>query len=318
MTIKLIHTPEGFVTPDDLAANLLPTSQAPAPEPALSRVYDGAVRFTTVNGSTTEQSLGVTRHTVNHSGTAGGSVAATMRRDGMTCSVELEPGQPHTRTDVRTAERLGLLRMDQGRYVDVGQPEAAQARQALQEPPQVPEQVDPGAEVFDPQVDAALAQDFADVPQPAIEAALSRGTALLVNGTGSVEDIGRALARDAGMEPAQGIEWAKNLAWYFEEAATKAVMAAGVEADQLPGFWQEVRTSQRGPLQDAVQKLTLFRDPSGLKAMGQAYANRNPGQVVQALKSAGWEVARTHEGWMVRRGAGGWQPVSAIVANMKG
>lgn len=239
----------------------------------LTRVAGEVQRFT--HGEAEAGSVGVARHVVSFEGTAGGSVLATLQRSGPSQSVELVPGNPSTRTDVRTALREGLLVRNAA-----GQLEDAPAlQQRVQDfdkginAPEVPQVVDHGADVFDPAVDAAWARDIADLPQSAYDTAQARAVAFLAHGQGTIEGMAGALARDAGLDPSAARELVENGLWVHQQAADKALSKVGLSGEALKAFYADAR-QRPGLLQDALQRLILQRDPAGLVALGRGYALR--------------------------------------------
>lgn len=272
-TIRVVHTPEGV---DDQEAQ---THVQPTPGEQ-TRVIGGAHRIT-VGQENAEEHGGVSRHTVTHSGIQGGSVLATIRRDGPTQSVELIPGNPASRTDVRVALREGLLRLN-----DAGQLEDAAGQQDLvQQVGQEPQQqrrADPGAEVFDAKLDQMFAAEIEPLPQPAYDTTVARMVAHIAHGTGSVQDMAKALARDAGMEPAAAEELIRNGVWVHQQAVEKALAPMGITGERLQAFYAECK-ARPGLLQNAIQELVHARNPAAFVKLAQELEAANPGPDVELL-----------------------------------
>lgn len=95
--------------------NYVPPQEAVQTTYQTATVHRGAYRAS-ADGSV--QSLGSTSYQHN-SNAPTTSVAATLRRDGASQTVALDPNNPGMRTDVRTAQRLGLIeRADDGTWRD--------------------------------------------------------------------------------------------------------------------------------------------------------------------------------------------------------
>jgi hypothetical protein len=159
-----------------------PVEEAPfVPGPQI-RVHGGVTRF--IAGQDEPTTEGVSRHVVSQDGHAGGSIAATLRRDGPNQTVELIPGTPASRTLLDIAIREGLVRRDSmGQLTDVqtgGQQRTlatAQAEQAaVVEAQQAAEQAaqeEAESGVWQAHEDEQFAVDMANVPEAAFRPALA-------------------------------------------------------------------------------------------------------------------------------------------------
>lgn len=253
-------------------------------------------------------------YTVTHGGTAGGSVAQTLRRDGAAHSVELIPGDPSSRTSVLVAEQMGLLRNDQGRWLDVAAAERQAAEQALSgeaEEAQVPA-ID--TQAFPPAAEAALQAAVDPLPQAVYDTSVTKLMALALDGAGSLDAIGAHIATNSGMvNHQQGSQVAQQMLGHFEQAGTRALASVGIEGrERLAEFLDWARSGNRMQFASAAQQMVYFRNPGELKALGRAFADQRPGQEVQALRGAGIEVQRSGTGgWLVRAPTGGWMDEAA-------
>jgi hypothetical protein len=310
---RVTFGPEGFESQEAIDAHQQHT-------PDRTRVHTGAIRYG--NGNESAESMGgVTRYSVSHAGTPGGSVLATLRTDGQRPSVETIPGQAWSRTGVTEAIRDGLLRRDAaGNLEDV--PNQQEAVERIQKAPAPQQHEDPGREVFSPKLDAMWAEEIALLPQHAYDASLARMTGYLAHGVGDVDDMARSLARDVpGMEPSQAKDTILNGLFYFGEALSAAMKPMGIEGERLDQFLDDCRRNRPGQLQQAVQMLTHMRDASGFAKLAVGFDGQNPPPEAQAMKAAGWQVARDPTGgWLVRPkdSTGGWQPLAAVLKGAKG
>lgn len=257
-------------------------------------------------------------YTIAHEGTAGGSVAQTLRREGAQgFSVELVPGDPNSRTSAAVAARMGVLREQAGTYVDVGSTDRLEAQQAIQADFDQGSLPVPDVEAFPVAAEEVLQAAVEPLPQHSYDNALSQLTALAVYENGSLEQIGARIATSSGMlNHGDGTAVAHVIAKHFETAAARALEQVGVVGkERQAAFLQDARDGNRAKFGEAVQKLVHGRDPSGIKAMGQVWADRNPDGFVQGLREAGFEVARDPTGgWLHRSGQGPWIPVAALLA----
>lgn len=289
--------------------------QGPAPDAPSTRVHTGAISITA--GDQEAQSSGpVTRHFVSFGGTAGGSVAATLQNVNGRQTVELIPGNPATRTDIRSAVRDGLVeRGAGGRWEDAAGKDAAV--QALQEPQQAPEeapQVHPeDAAIFDPAVDAQWNADIAHVPQGAYDAAVASTIGLLVNG-GNLDSTARNFAEAAQMEPADAEALLDAGFSFYGNQVTAALAPLGITGDRLDAFVEGLEKNQR-VYQDSVQRLVHSRDLSGFRTAAVEFLRHNPGPEVDGFKAAGFETTQdvhTGETLLRRPGSTHWVTMAQL------
>lgn len=300
------------------ARHLLAASASAAPVEGgpSTRVHTGAMRFT--NGDAEATTSDLARHVQTYDGVPGGSILATLQRMGPAMTVEMEPGNPSSRTDVRIALREGLLMRNAAGHLEevagakLGRPGNAASGASSQGSEAAP--ADPGAAAFDAQADERWAAEIAPMPQHAYDSAQARAVAFVANGSGTLDSMANALARDAAMEPARARQTIENGIRLHQQAAEKALAPLGLTGDRLQAFYADAR-QRGGILQDAIQKLAMQRDPSGLVNMARDWVERNPGPEVAELKAAGFEVARDPKagGFLARKPGGGWHPVASIL-----
>ena len=242
--------------------------------PAL-RVGSGTVRFTANgNGFDAEEVGGVARATASHAGTVGGSRAVTLQHVGTSQSVELEPGNPASRTDVKTAERMGLIRRNSaGAWEDVGastytttqQPQTQQ--QPAEEPsPEAAHAAQLQAAGIEP-AEAARWQAMVDpLPQAAFDLAQARMIAAVAAGSfQGLEDAATALHQTAGVshEEARALI---NAGFDFHATAISRVLGrVGVtDADALAGW---ARANDPHMLTHSLQQLVVAANPAPLRSL---------------------------------------------------
>ena len=286
-------------TPDNLS------DWQPKAVPEQTRVHTGAVQFNMHPGNEVVQNS-VARYQMSIGGTPGGSVANTLNSTFGAPSVELEPGNPTTRTTVETAIRMGLIkRQSDGTLMDAANQQDA-IKEALSEPKEAP-QVDPGAGVFNPTEDHAFGKMIQPLPQHAYDGALASMVATVAHGHGSAEDTARALAEGARIEVSEATQLIEATGAYFTRVVDRSLAPLGLSGDRLQQAYAFMREKHPAKLQDAIQQLTHGRDASGFKALAVAFKVANPGPVA-ALQKHGYEtyLDRDTGDLMARKGGGQW------------
>ena len=318
--VSFDHASGSFVDQEDLTFNTA-TPAAEHPSTITSRVYGGAIRHTA--GQEGAETVAYGRHAEPIVGTAGASVASTLQdRFGASASVELEPGNPASRTFVNVARSLGLIRQDEaGNWVDSA-PATEQAKaldqQLNPEPPQQ-HQEEGAAGVMDVEAFEAYAAAIAPLPQHAVDVAQAHAVTGVFEGQ-SLEDVaaevGHRLASDSGlgMEPAQASEVVCQGVALYETTVARVAAAEGVGETMKEAFYASLRESNQAGLRDALSKLVYSGDASGFRDLARTYAVATPSPEAQMLKDAGWEVNRTDAGWVARPGysTGAWVPVAEL------
>lgn len=262
---------------------------APAWSP--TRVCTGPIRWTAgqepqyVNQ---QNDSGPVRATVSHSGTAGGSVAATMQHLGGARTVELVPGNPSTRTLVETAVRAGLLESDgQGGFRDPGNvaraaegPKATAPAAVVQEDLQEPAKPAPAAEIheaFDAEDLDLWNQDIAPLPQAAYDAAVTRTMGAVVSGgagdmDAALSHVANQLAQSAQIDQTLAAEYVQQGAAMYQRTVERALAKVGLEGQQdTQGFYKWMRQSQQEGMQKALQHLVHLQDPGEFVRLGTKY-----------------------------------------------
>jgi hypothetical protein len=188
--------------------------------------------------------------------------------------VEVIPGNPASRTDVRSAIRDGLVRMNPyGQLEDVAgapiqQPQPPQQQpQPLGAQPQEQPQQGFNAEHLS-QLDATIA----GLPSHAVDSAQARLVALLAHGTGSVQSIASQLAEQTpGMDPARAVQLVQQFEAVHANAVAAALEPLGVDVDKVIAEMRQRPTQY----QNALQTLFMERSPRLFVEAAKAHAQRN-------------------------------------------
>lgn len=269
----------------DSEANVSAPLELSQSEKVSSRVYGGSLRCSTASDSVSQE-VGIT--TVSSlSDVAAGSIMATMQTSygsptatmSPSTTVELEPGNPSTRTTLDVAERMGMVtRNALGIYEAVGQA-------ALETPSEVQQDEAQGIELFSPAEEAQFASAIVDIPQALYDQAMVSAAAS-VAATGDIEDLASSLAATCGMAPSQLQEVQASATAMFQAQADKTISALGVNPSE---FYDWARTHHGEKLGQAVRTQLTTRSVDGYRGLVKTYLD----QVVPslgALKAAGLET----------------------------
>jgi hypothetical protein len=265
---RVSYTPEGFVTPEDIAAN---AQAATPPQPTIqptARVVGGTERFTAGAGS---ESMGPANYVASQAGVAGGSVAATLQGYGAQRSVELEPGNPASRTLVAHAIRDGLLIRDYaGNLIDA--PDQAERVADAQKQPEEQKQEDPGEGHFDADADKAWAAAIEPLPQHAYDGAAASVIGAVTTGNWGLDRVAEGLAKSASLEPGEARAFVEAGYQMHRAVVDRTAASVGIDGPLLQQFYADAR-SRPGELQNALQELVLRRDVSAFKRMASQFAS---------------------------------------------
>ena len=311
MTTRLIHTPSGFVTPEDIDYNASPVPGAAFAFSSEPRVCGNVIRYQAGSDSAPSD-VEQTRHSHTTTGTNGGSVAATLNSTFGRPSVELIPGDPSTRTSVETALREGLIRRNPwGQFEDVLTDDGKQPALAA-DPTEKEAPADLSEGAFDASDDTDWAADIDPLPQHSYDGAVASVVAVVAHGMGSLDDTAKALAASAAISPELAREYVQEGVAMHERAVARAVAPMGLTGGRLEQFYEAVR-SQPAKLQDALQRLVHARDVSGFKALAVAFKVANPVDV-SAYRAAGFQtsVDRDTGDLLLKRPGGDWVKASDL------
>lgn len=260
---RIQHVPAGFQLPQEATTGAGLDIGRDLPQ---SRVYAGPVKFTA--GDTEAQHSGsYARHVVSHDGVQGGSLVATLRSEGAARTVELEPGNPASRTRLEVALREGLVReVAPGRYEDATRQQAPQQQQTQQPAPTEPQQ----SPNFSTEEVSHFEQIIDPLPQHSYDRAVAALTVTAVNGTGTFEAAAQTLAESAGMEPSRALEVINAGYAVHEAAVARSVAQMGIQGAHKEAFYDFCQTKPR-QLHEAIQNLTARRSTSGFDTLAAEY-----------------------------------------------
>jgi hypothetical protein len=281
MSIRLINTPDGFVDPESLQANTMGVAPTEVP---ITRPAIGTLTLTHRGGQTEMSASGTTRYQHSSGGTAGGSIMATLSATHGPATVELEPGNPASRTVLQTAVREGLIKSDgRGGWQDVtndhGQQrtiatvatEAAQQAQQI-EAQQAREQRQATEGVFVPEEDAQWQAEMADVPDPAFRSTMALVTNAVVLGQ-SLDAAAARLSQETGMDPDAAMQKVITAGGLQQRIVDRALGKLGLEGEALEAFYTEA-TNEPARLQNAIHHLMHARDVRPFQQMGREFVEK--------------------------------------------
>lgn len=205
-----------------------------------------------------------------------------------TTTIELEPGNPGSRTSLATAELLGMVtRNANGEYVAVGQSlMGEQEQQGEQQQEQDAESQ--GPELFSESEEAAFNASLSDIPQPLYDQAVI-SAAMQAATTGDIGDFSAKLAADSGLDVAQVRAVQESGTAMFQAQADKAISGLGVDPQEL---YDWARSKHPDQLQAAVRNQVTARDLSGYRELGKQYLDHTAPDG-GTLKAHGYETRQT-------------------------
>lgn len=294
------------------------SAQAPAVQPFAAhatRVYGGTTSYT--HGADEVAQVQGASFTFSRQGTAGGSVIATLNPQGHAASVELIPGDASTRTDVATAQRLGVIRRSaSGGWEDVPQEALQEAHEALAGQHRgIPQAEDP--EFISQEAAQALQGALQGIPEHALARAQAQMVGLVAHQHGTVEGIAKSLAEATGLDPQAAQEKVLQVWDHYAGAAAKAMASAGLTAQQIEQAQDWLQANHPGHLQDAIQRLIHGRDADGFRTLAVQFKVQNPdAQALEMYRGAGFETSidRQTGDILVRRDGGSWRSASDLAS----
>lgn len=248
------------------------------PEPY--RVHNGVIRSD--GGGQLAQSNG-------QYAPASGSILATARsnlgptglRSGSDVSVELEPGNPASRTSLAVALRLGLIKEPYPGIYEDAQGGTPQGPQGSTQPrsgdpaPQPEKPAQAGPELADEKAEGDWAADIEPLPQQAYDSALAfAADAVAGEGVEGWDKMAQVLARDAGLAPEAASQFVSAGYTFFEGQVSKAVQALGIGPEAKEAFYDHIRDNHPDDLKAATQALVMGRSLDGFRALAAKYLER--------------------------------------------
>jgi hypothetical protein len=270
MTTRITHVPEQFAQ-EFAAQQQITLGQVPAPSitQASTRVCGEVHSITQGDAEVTTRRTGA-NYAVSFDGTPGGSVMATVQRQGPNQTVELIPGNPSSRTLLAVALREGVIReVTPGRYEDVtGQPTALEAAlNGDQQEANMDQQEPKQGEHFNAREESQWQQTIDPLPQHAYDRAVSSVVSATLNGSADLSSTAKALAESSKMDPAQAMQVIQQGVQMYQRVVDRSMQQLGITAEQLPAFYDFARSRPR-QLQEAIGRLTMGRDVHGFDVMG--------------------------------------------------
>lgn len=282
---------------------------------ALTRVHEGAIRFT-AGQQESGATGGVTRHVVSFAGTPGGSIAATLQTINGLQTVEMEPGNPASRTVVQAVAREGLIRRNAaGQWEDAprGIPnEATQSAPVQGE--EVPDMRAEDAAIFDAQSEGEWNALIEPLPQFAYDRAVASTIGQLVAG-GDLTNVVHGLAEASCIEPDQARALLEAGYSHYGKQVHKALAPLGIEGERMNAFIESLEKDQNR-YHDAIQRLVYMRDLSGFRSAAVEFNRHNPSPLEGAARAAGMETSQdpTTGETLYRFGSGPWVTMAQLAA----
>lgn len=263
------------------AAPSVETASALPPGDA-GRTDQGSISYT--QGAAQVEGRGLSKFMYGQDTPQATSVMTSKRRENGQLTVELEPGNPASRTHIATAARLGLVsEVAPGVWIDAGsggpwsQPAAPYAApQGDQFAPDPATLADPGEGGFLPGEDAAFAGLIEPLSQGSFDAALARGAAVAVESAdaGALARVAVELAKAEGLEPADAEAVVAQAHAHYQRVVDRAMDAAGIPQGQLPEFYNWLRTSEPAAMRNAIDRVLHSRDLSWFKRLATEWQMR--------------------------------------------
>lgn len=284
--------------------------QAP---PESARVNTGPVRW---SASTGAQSVGVARYQVGAEAPRSGSVMATLQRQNGMATVELEPGNPSSRTIISTALRDGIVRETfPGIYEDMAAPATGPQQQSEQETAEPPGE----ASLFDQREAAIWQEEIAPLSQASYDSAVAGTVAAVVTGEGDIEGVARRLAEANGMQPEQALEFVETGIEWHQRTLTNDLAKQGlVTQDNAQAFYDSLHGNPR--LTEAMQQLAFEGRSDVFQELALGWkrtaAQATATSLREQLARHGMEVTVDHATGelMTQRPGGKWVALSELAS----
>jgi hypothetical protein len=243
-----------------------------------SRVSQGPIRLDMHTGQMTQH--GVAKYTVGQDRDTS-SVSATLQRVNGQDTVELIPGLPASRTNIKQAIADGLIEpVGPGLWRDKGTsgastgPAAAAAAANPAAAAAGTQQADAGAGVFDPEDDAAWNADIEPLSQSGYDTALAGSTVAILSGADGLDKVAERLAESEGMSIEQAQQYTEGGYGMYEGIVAREVTKAGLDPAEKESFYAWVREHKGKALQNALQELTMARNVKPWVHLAHEYRTR--------------------------------------------
>src|SRR5262249_7684111 len=182
-------------------------------------------------------------------------------------TVQIEPGNESSRTDIQVALRMGYLTQNQqGNYSEVGtRPEVIEAQQrtaqnAAAAKVEQAKQFAPAAE--------AVYQEVQRIVHPGTYAAVVN--TMIDEGQASVEEV-HAIARQTGKTPQEVTVMLDTLQGAFNTKAAEAITKGGLAVSDAPDFDRWAQKNHKAEYFEARLLLVHGRDGSKITQLAREY-----------------------------------------------
>jgi len=273
MTIGAVEQPQSLTAPVGYEPN---------------RVSSGVTKLTigSAGSSNSIEQSGVTRHNTFHDRNTS-SVMGTMQRVNGVDTVELQPGNSASRTNIKQALKDGLVTpIGNGLYANASEGRGYQPTQQPQQQPAANTgdtteqlQADPGFGVFIPEEDAQFQAWIDPLPQHSYDAASAGVTAAVLAGDDGFAKSAGMLAESAGIEVAEALNYVEEGYALHERHVAREAAAMGVTDKQ--GYYQWLRESKPHQLHRAIQALSAARDVSPFRLLALEYTRHTSAQAAK-------------------------------------
>jgi hypothetical protein len=179
-------------------------------------------------------------------------------------TIELEPGNPGSRVTIQVAESLGFITKNEyGQYIQVTQPQGTPEGSISQHE---------GPELFEPQQEAAINAQIADIPEPIFNEAMAKAAASVAL-NGDIEDFSASVSSTTGI-PVEQLQASKDaLVTAFQGQADAAIHKLGVDPQDLYDWARENHPQE---LARAVREQIFGRSLTAYRELAKNYLQSVP------------------------------------------
>jgi hypothetical protein len=242
------------------------------------------------------------------------SIMGSLKSMGGQKTVELEPGNPASRTLLSSAVKDGLVVetapgvfVDRSLFGGAGNQEGSSGN--VEAPEGAPEESPLG--VYDEAELDIWNQEVASIPQHSYDKAVAGVTAALAEAAPErLEGVISSLASSTGMEPEQAREFVETgIEWYAETIARDLVKSVGITRAQVEGLWDQFRTQGHPRLAEAIQEVAITGQANVFREVAKEFKVQQAlGADMRIFQQQGFEtrVDRETGEIMIRRGNQNW------------
>ena len=243
-----------------------------------ARVTGGVIKAT---GGQVQDAQSVSRYSVaDEQPHNSGSIVATRQTVNGFDTVELQPGNPASRTTLETAFRTGLIReLGNGIYADVaGTTPQGVPQQAPSETPQAQPE---GEQAFGflPKGDAELwNRELEPLPQQSFDNAVASVVSSIGTGRTDLSGVAAKLAADAGLELDHAQEFVDTGVEFYKRSLSQDLAKnAGIPKSSVEDFYKWAQGQRRLP--EALSKLAHEGSTSVFREMAVDFKRQSGSKV---------------------------------------